>query len=521
MGELERTLDSAKWSLPGLAHNALPREARGPVPRNQQALLAHGGAGLQGAALERHVIIIGAGPAGLTASYQLGKESVRATVLERENIVGGISRTDNYGGYRFDIGGHRFFTKSREVDSLWTELLGPDMLERPRLSRVYYGGKFYDYPLKLGNALRNLGAGTAIACLASYVRWRVLPYREEQTFEQWVTNRFGRRLYEIFFKTYTEKVWGIPCSEISADWAAQRIKGLSLAEAVRNALFRKPGETRIKTLIDRFRYPRLGPGMMWERAAELAAEQGQRLALGHKVTEVHHHGGRVTHVRSADSTGSACEHAGTDFISSMALCELVEAMRPHAPDTVREAARGLRYRDFLTVGLIISRESVFPDNWIYIHSPEVRLGRIQNFKNWSPEMVPDQRMTCLGLEYFVNQGDDLWSASDDRLIALGANECERLGLVRSDEVTDGVVVRVEKAYPIYDRGYARRVACVRDWLATFSNLQCAGRNAQHRYNNSDHSMLTAMLAVRNLLGERHDIWAVNVDQDYHEEASER
>jgi protoporphyrinogen oxidase len=437
-------------------------------------------------------------------------------VLERERILGGISRTDTYKGNRFDIGGHRFFTKSREVDDLWTEILGADMLERPRLSRIYYRQKFFDYPLKPSNVLRNLGLLTSLACIGSYARWRFFPYREEGNLEQWVTNRFGKRLFEMFFKTYTEKVWGVPCTALSADWAAQRIKGLSLTEAIRNAIFHKPGETRIQTLIDRFRYPRLGPGMMWERAAQLAQERGQEVLLDREVVEVRHDGHTVRAVVARDSDGNRHEYPCSHLISSLALVDLVEAMRPAAPDAVRAAARSLHYRDFLTVGLIVEGSDLFPDNWIYIHAPEVRLGRVQNFGNWSPEMVAERGTSCLGLEYFVFEGDDLWRAEDSSLVELGAEETEGIGLLSRGDVRDGVVIRIRKAYPVYDPGYAERVATVRNWAATLANLQCVGRNGQHRYNNSDHSMLTAMLAVRNLLGEGHDIWSVNVDKEYHE-----
>ena len=463
------------------------------------------------------VVIAGGGPAGLTACYQLAKAGMPAMVLEREQILGGISRTDTYKGNRFDIGGHRFFTKSREVDDLWTEILGDDMLERPRLSRIYYRRRFFDYPLKPANVVRNLGLLTALACIGSYARWRLFPYREERNLEQWVTNRFGKRLFEMFFKTYTEKVWGIPCTELSADWAAQRIKGLSLTEAIRNALFRKPGETRVQTLIDRFRYPRLGPGMMWERAAELAEKRGQEVVLDREVTEVHHDGKNVRAVVARDSEATPLEYPCAHFVSSLALMDLVEAMRPAAPDAVRTAARGLHYRDFLTVGLIVEGSDLFPDNWIYIHAPEVRLGRVQNFGNWTPEMVAEPGTSCLGLEYFVFEGDNLWRAADSSLVELGAEECERIGLVSRKDVRDGVVIRIRKAYPVYDPGYAERVATVREWLATLGNLQCVGRNGQHHYNNADHSMLTSMLAARNILGEHHDIWSVNVDREYHEE----
>jgi len=468
--------------------------------------------------MPEHVVIVGAGPAGLTACYELSKAPVPATVLERERLVGGIARTDVYKGFRFDIGGHRFFTKCGEVDDLWTEILGPDMLERPRLSRIHYRGRFFDYPLRPLNALKGLGLTTSAACLLSYARARLRPHPDEATFEHWVVNRFGQRLYEMFFKTYTEKVWGMPCSEISADWAAQRIRGLSLLEAVRNALFATPGDARVKTLIDRFRYPRLGPGMMWERATELSEERGQKVLLDRDVTGVLIEKGRVVAVECADAEGGRHEYEGSHFLSTLPLRDLVEAIRPEAPESVRDAARALRYRDFLTVGLVCARGNVFPDNWIYVHDPEVRLGRVQNYKNWSPEMCPDATRTCLGLEYFVFEGDELWASPDDRLVERGTRECAAIGLIQPEWVEDGVVVRIRKAYPVYDDGYRERIATLREWLAGIGNLQCIGRNGQHRYNNQDHSMLTAMRAVRNLLGENHDIWDVNVDGEYHEES---
>jgi protoporphyrinogen oxidase len=468
--------------------------------------------------MSRHVVIIGGGPAGLTACYELGKVGIPATVLEREAILGGIARTDAYKGFRFDIGGHRFFTKCKEVDDLWTEILGSEMLVRPRLSRIYYRNKFFQYPLKPMDALTKLGLFTSLAAVGSYLRWRAFPYKDERSLEQWVTNRFGRRLYEMFFRTYTEKVWGIPCTELSADWAAQRIKGLSLFEAIKNAFLAKPGETKIKTLIDQFRYPRLGPGMMWERAAVLAVERGQSVLTERAVTEVRHEHGRVVALVTQSPDGGVTEVEGTDFISSLPLRELIESMRPAAPESVIAAARALRYRDFLTVGLICDKADLFPDNWIYVHSPEVRLGRVQNFKNWSPELVPDPAKSCLGLEYFAFEGDELWTTPDDALIELGTLECSEIRLIERDMVEDGVVVRVQKAYPIYDGTYQRHLATIREWLATLGNLQCVGRNGQHRYNNMDHSMLTAMLAVRNVQGESHDVWSVNVDQEYHEES---
>ncbi|NUQ44766.1 MAG: NAD(P)/FAD-dependent oxidoreductase [Phycisphaerae bacterium] len=471
--------------------------------------------------MSKQVVIIGAGPAGLTGAYELNKLGLRSTVLEADDVVGGISRTVNYRGYRFDIGGHRFFSKVPLINELWREILGEDFLDRPRMSRIFYNGKFFDYPLKAANALKNLGPIESMLVGLSYARAKVFPSRDEENFEQWVSNRFGHRLYSIFFKTYTEKVWGIPCTEISADWAAQRIKNLSLTEAVRNALFGS-GKSRdgqvITTLIDSFHYPRFGPGQMWERCEKLVNESGNQCVRGVQADRIRHRNGRVEYVVGRSTNGEQIEFAGDHFISSMPIRELIHAFDPPPPDEVLRAADGLRYRDYLTVVLIVNREQMFPDNWIYIHSPEVMMGRIQNYKSWSPDMVPDPRKSSLGLEYFLWDKDDQWTWSDDRLIELGIQECERIKIIGRSEVEDGTVVRMRKAYPIYDQHYQENLAVVRRWLDTIVNIQCVGRNGQHRYNNQDHSMLTAVFAARNIVGERHDVWSVNVEKEYHEEA---
>ena len=463
------------------------------------------------------VIIFGAGPAGLTAAYELVKTGVRCTVVEAKDVVGGLARTVHYKGYRFDIGGHRFFTKVAAVEQLWREILGDDLLTRPRLSRIYYKGAFFSYPLKPMNALLGLGVWETLRCVGSYGWARLFPQHPEDSFAAWVSNRFGRRLYKIFFKTYTEKVWGIPCTEIQAEWAAQRIKGLSLVTAVKNAIF--GGTTRaggskkdvVKTLIDQFLYPRHGPGMMWERAREVIESFGSRVILNAAVRRVHWEPGRVTTVEAGSKTLT-----GDHFVSSVAVLDLVESLSPAPPENVRAAAARLQYRDFLTVALMFRRRDLFPDNWIYIHDAAVKLGRVQNFKNWSPEMVPDPETTCLGLEYFCSRGDELWDRPDEELIQLGAREIESLGFVDASEVTDGHVVRMEKAYPVYDRHYADALAEIREFLDSFENLQLVGRNGMHRYNNQDHSMLTAMLAARNIQGANFDLWDVNVEQEYHE-----
>ncbi len=460
------------------------------------------------------VIVVGAGPAGLTAAYQLVKAKKGVLVLEKSAQVGGISRTEFYKGYRFDIGGHRFFTKVKEVDELWHEVLGDDFIEVPRLSRIYYGGKFYKYPINIWDTLSNLGPVESGRVLLSYMQARIKdPYPLEESLEHWVVNRFGERLYQKFFKTYTEKVWGVPCTEIRADWAAQRIKDLSLKRAIMNALFNNSDAT---TLIDRFHYPRLGPGMMWERFQQRVDAGGGEVRLNTAVDELHHDGKRITSVTTRSAEG-VVKYAPKYVINSMPITELVSRLTPTPPDYVLDAAAGLSYRDFLVVSLILDREHLFPDNWIYVHSPEVRVGRIQNFKNWSIEMVPDPSKTCVGMEYFCSIGDDIWERSDEELKELAERELVHIGLADPGDVIDGTVMRQRMAYPVYDETYQRHLNVLRDYLAGFENLWTVGRAGMHRYNNQDHSMLTAMLAVRNILGEEHDLWNVNVDRSYHEQ----
>ena len=462
------------------------------------------------------VVIIGAGPAGLTAAYELSKNTVPSLVLEQDDIVGGIARTVTHHGYRFDLGGHRFFSKVPLINEIWEEILGAEFLTRPRLSRIYYDGHFFHYPIQPVNALAGLGPAAALGVLGSFVLAKLNPEPVEDNFEQWVTNRFGKRLFEIFFKSYTEKVWGISTRELSADWAAQRIRDLSLGRAIRHALFGERRGQITKTLIDRFRYPRFGPGQMWERCRDLVRAKGSEVAMNASVERVQWEGRRVTAI--VFSRGGAKEEVPCgELISSATVRDFFNMLDPAPPDEVLAAARALRHRDFLVVGLAIDRPHLFPDNWIYIHTPGVRVGRIQNFKNWSSDMVPDPRRTGLGMEYFVWKGDEMWNASDDSLIALAAREGETLKLFAAREVVDGLVIRVPNAYPIYDGGYRENLRQVRAWLDGIENLQLVGRQGQHRYNNQDHSMMTSWYAARNILGERHDIWDVNVDADYHEE----
>jgi protoporphyrinogen oxidase len=462
------------------------------------------------------VVVIGAGPGGLTAAYQLGKGGVPVTVVEATDTVGGISQTVERDGWRFDIGGHRFFTKVAAVRELWHEILpADDFLSRPRLSRIMYRGALFDYPLRPLRALRQLGAVEALRCLLSFLWAKVRPPADQSNFEGWVAARFGYRLYRIFFKTYTEKVWGIPATQIQADWAAQRIKNLNLVNAVLSAL--KPrGGTEITTLIERFDYPRYGPGMMWERARDLVLKQGGEVLMETPVVAIERRDGGATAV-TVVADGARHRIPARAVVSSMPLPALVRAMNPAPPPEVLEAADGLHYRDFLTVALVVPQAAGFPDNWIYIHTPGVRVGRVQNFGSWSPFLVKEGR-TCLGLEYFVNEGDELWEMADADLVELGTRELGQLGLVEPSAVERGYAVRIPKAYPVYDPGYADRVDVLRRWLAEHvPNVHPVGRNGMHKYNNQDHSMLTAMLAAENILGARHDTWSVNVEEEYHED----
>ena len=476
------------------------------------------------------VAIIGAGPAGLTAAYQLTKKGYSVAVIEKDPVyVGGISRTVEYKGFRFDIGGHRFFSKSQEVVDLWNEILPDDFIQRPRMSRIYYEGKFYSYPLRAFEALWNLGLWRSTQCMASYFRWKLFPHKDPKSFEQWVVNQFGHKLFSIFFKTYTEKVWGMPCDEMSADWAAQRIKGLSLGAAVFDGLKRSLGLHRklndgmqTKTLLETFRYPRRGPGMMWDAARDRVVEGGNRVLMGHSLQQLSHDKGLGRwRVAATGPQGETVTLSARDVISSAPMRELASRIHP-LPATIPEAL-DLKYRDFLTVALMIRSDDLFPDNWIYIHDPRVQVGRVQNFRSWSPEMVPDPHLACVGLEYFCFEGDGLWASSDDDLVALATKELAILGLCDPKSVVGGRVVRQEKAYPVYDDHYRSNVELMRTELEErYPTLHMVGRNGMHRYNNQDHAMMTAMLTVRNIEAgyRRYDIWQVNEDAEYHEAGEE-
>ncbi len=475
------------------------------------------------------VAIIGAGPAGLTAAYLLTKKGYSVTVIEKdERYVGGISRTVEVDGYRFDIGGHRFFSKSKEVVDLWNEILPDDFIQRPRMSRIYYEGKFYSYPLRAFEALWNLGIIRSTQCMISYAKAKLNPNKNVRSFQDWTINQFGEKLFSIFFKTYTEKVWGMPCDEMSADWAAQRIKGLSLGAAVMDGLKRSLGLNRkpndgmeTKTLLETFRYPRLGPGMMWDAARDYVVARGNSVLMGHRFKQLAQdaEGNWRLSATRADLTQAVI--TARHVISSAPMRELSARIHP-LPSTSMQAMN-LRYRDFLTVALMIKADDLFPDNWIYIHDSKVQVGRVQNFRSWSPEMVPDPSIACVGLEYFCFENDGLWSSSDADLIELAKKEMGILGLCKPEDVVGGAVVRQEKAYPVYDDDYAANVEAMRAELEDrYPTLHMVGRNGMHRYNNQDHAMMTAMLTVENIVAEVrvYNIWNVNEDAEYHEAGDE-
>ena len=459
------------------------------------------------------IIIIGAGPAGLAAGYELVGQGKRTIIIERDGVVGGIARTESYKGFSFDIGGHRFFTQNARINQIWEDMLGEDFLRVDRLSRIFYQGKFFNYPLRPVNAFYNLGPWESFLILISYFRARLLPHPVESSFEDWVINRFGERLYRTFFKIYTEKVWGLSCREIKADWAAQRIKGLSLLVAVSNALF---GGQQAKSLIGRFSYPKLGPGMMWNRFMERIIAGGGEVMLNSAVSALHHDRGIITAV-SFNGVSASGQFIPAHCISSMPLPRLVKLLNPQPPAEIIAAAEKLSYRAFIIVILIIDAPDLFPDQWLYVHSPTVQVGRIQNFKNWSAFMVPDQRKTSIGMEYFCNENDETWTMTDSQLVEMASRELRALSLGGEHSVSDSYVVRQPFAYPVYGPDYRENVEKICKYLRNFSNLQTIGRSGMHRYNNMDHSMQTGILAARNCCGETHDLWTVNEEKSYLEE----
>jgi protoporphyrinogen oxidase len=462
---------------------------------------------------EGPILIVGAGPAGLSAAWNLVRAGRKVTILEREPVcVGGLARTMQYKGFRFDVGAHRFFSTNPEITRWWQDRLPGDFMRVKRLTRILYRRRFLHYPLHAREAFFGLGWRTSLRCLWSFL-WRQLnPIQPARSFEDWVSNHFGDALYDIFFKTYTEKVWGMPCSKISADWASQRIKGLSLGRAVLDAF----GfcQLEVKTLAQEFDYPRFGAGMMWERTRDEITNAGGKVIMGREVVRIERKGKRIEAIISKAGGGVEEFWPVGECIVSMPLQDCVLSMFPPMDEGVRNAAEKLRYRDLVFVVLIVNRTELFPDNWIYVHDPAVKVGRITNYNNWTKEMASN--MTCLELEYFCSRGDAFWGMNDEEILSLAKVELEKLGLAVASEILDGCVVRVEKAYPVYDRDYRQNVDVIREALSKIENLHPVGRNGMHKYNNQDHSMLTGMLAAQNALGENHDLWGVNTDCKYQE-----
>ena len=458
--------------------------------------------------------VLGGGPAGLTAAHVLGLRGAQAAVFEADGTVGGIAKTIEFKGYRFDLGGHRFFTKLKPIERLWEEVLGEEFLTRPRLSRIYFNGKFLAYPLQAKDVIARLGLVESFLCALSYLWSLRRRGRKAETFEEWVTVRFGKRLYNAFFRSYTEKVWGVPGSEIRSAWAVQRIKDFSLVKAVLAILGLQ--RKQVTTLIEEFRYPRLGPGQMWETFQARVEGRGIPVHLNHRVVSLNRSGARITSVIVATNS-HLTEYPVESVISSLPLSELVKRMSPAPPAEVLAAADRLRYRELCLVALMLDQEEPFPDNWIYLHDPGTRAGRVQNFAAWSRAMVPDGT-SCLGVEYFCFEGDDIWEMPGPETVRLATDELARIGLIDPEKVIDGVKVRVPKAYPMYDSAYEEAVAVIREYVSGFENLQTCGRNGLHRYNNQDHSMWTAILAALNVAdGASYDVWSVNTEAEYHEE----
>ena len=459
--------------------------------------------------------VLGAGPAGLTASYVLALRGEPGAVFEAGDDVGGIAKTVEVDGYRFDMGGHRFFTKLRPVQRLWEHMLGDELLTRSRLSRIYYKGEFFPYPLRAPSVIKRLGLGESTLCALSYLWSRTRNSRKEpETFEDWVTTHFGKRLYNAFFRDYTEKVWGVPGSEIRSQWAAQRIQNFSFWKAMLTIL--KLRREHVTTLIEEFRYPRLGPGQMWKAFQRRVEEGGVPVHLNHRCELIRHRDGRADSV-VIRANGGLTEHAVDGVLSSMPLSELVLSLDPAPPEDVLAAARQLRYRDFCLVALMTTEEQPFPDNWIYLQDPGTRAGRVQNFGAWSEGMVPPG-MTCLGVEYFCFEGDEVWEMPEEAAVELAKQELGRIGLIDPSRVVRGAKIRIPKAYPMYESNYEEALGVLQPYIEGFENLMTCGRNGLHRYNNQDHSMWTAMLATLNLLDDAdHDVWSVNAEAEYLEE----
>jgi len=478
----------------------------------------------------RKIVIIGAGPAGLTAGYELKKRNKDFIIFEKEKEIGGIAKTVKYKNFRFDIGGHRFFSKSEIVNKIWKEILpADDWLQRHRLSRIYYDNCFFDYPLKIDNVVKNLGLKRSLAIILSFINSKLFPIRDEKSFEDWIVNRFGWRLYKTFFKSYTEKLWGIPCEQIRADWAAQRIRGLSFTSAVKDALLRQIGFKNsevIKTLITSFVYPKYGPGMMWQAMSGKILKGTNKKIIKRKTKVIkiifNKKTAKVKRVIIKNEQGKERQVKTAALFSSMPIDELILLINPIPSKKVIKAAKDLMYRDFIQVALVFKMKKSFPDNWIYIHDPQVNILRVQNFKNWSPYLVPSKKYTCLGVEYTCNIGDEIWSLSDRRLKNLAKEELIKTRLVSKNKtVLGGKVARMKKAYPIYNSEYKKSVKIIKNFLKKIKNLYPIGRSGMFKYNNMDHSMLTAILSVRNFCEKKsYNVWDINTEEKYHEEKQE-
>ncbi|PSO70435.1 MAG: amine oxidase [Cyanobacteria bacterium QS_1_48_34] len=465
------------------------------------------------------IYILGGGPAGLAAAYTLTKQGYSVVVLERDSSVGGLAKSIEYQGFILDYGPHRFFTKVAPVLKLWNEILGKEQVTVNRLTRIYYGGKYFSYPLKPFEALRTLGFVESTRIVASYMRVRLFPYRNPTNFAEWVTNQFGGRLFQLFFKAYTEKLWGIRCTELSADWAAQRIKGLSLWSAVWNALF--GGRGKVKSLVDQFQFPRLGSGQLYERISDYLRSNNQQVLLNTEVVQVHHDDFKVTQltIRNRKTGVEETVNCG-GAISSIPITILVQQINPPAPPKVIEAAKSLKFRNTILVYLIVENGNLFPDNWLYIHEPGVQLGRITNFANWSPDMLPNQHQTPLCCEYWCNFNDSKWQQPEDELRMQAEQELRKIGLLGNEKVSGGFVKRLPRTYPVYAGNYKADLSEIQSYLQQFQNMQLIGRYGAFKYNNQDHSLLMGVMAAENIVTPgRHDLWSVNSDSEYQEEAN--
>lgn len=469
------------------------------------------------------VCIIGGGPAGLSAAYELGRHGIRDILLvDGNDMVGGLSRTMSFEGNRFDVGPHRFFTKSTEVNRIWHDLLDGDFRPVERLTRIYYKKKLFSYPIKAPEALIKLGPVESANAMISYLAARLGRKGRDETFEDWMIERFGRRFYETFFRTYTEKVWGIPCSRIGAEWASQRIKGLDLLEVIRNAALPR-SKNRIKTLVEQFDYPRLGAGQMYEAMCTKVVEQGAEIVLNQNAEEFWIKDGSIQELHLRGREGEKTVVVAGHYFSSIPLTHLMKRLRPEEPEEILEAASALYYRDHITVNLLVGREDLFPDQWIYAHAPEVKMARVANYRNFSSEMAEKGKST-LGVEYFVFKGDEIWNRSDEALRAMAVEELAEMGLARRPEIERAWVVRETECYPMYFIGYEKHYRAIKRRIDCIDNVHVIGRGGMYKYNNQDHSIMTGLLAARNWLGMEgtpYDLWEINMDAEYQEGSQRR